>query len=135
MTNQFEGQEPIVFRKIQEVLNNGLHTYEPVWTPEDNPDDEIKITDETMWIPMCQKEKENPTGILTNKEKRFITQSIERFFRLDIAQQFKKSQYCQNCEVECFKEQLEQLDYMPIQEMFQSDTEEDTEEEGFDFPD
>jgi len=117
-------QQPLNFKKVSKILETGLHQYEPVWTPEDNPEDEIKITEDTMWIPMCQKGTENP-DLLTTEERNTIEESLERFYRLKIAQQFKKNQFCKECQVECFNEQLEMLDFMPISEMFSGNTQEE----------
>lgn len=120
------------FDVISNALRSGLHTYEPVWTPEDNPEDEIKITDATMWIPMCQKSKENPIDLLSTWEKDTLEESLNNFYKKRIGRQFLQNKYCLECAVECFKEQIDELDYIPILEMFQSDTLEKTDDERFD---
>ncbi len=122
------------YKIISELLQNGLHQYEPVWSPETDPDDEIAITDETMWIPVCQKGTKNPQTLKT-KDVKEIVRSLEKFYALDIAKQFIHNKDCPECKVACFMEQVDMLDYMPISEMFQNDSlrEEDEEEEGFDF--
>jgi len=98
---------------VKKLFANGLHQYEPVWSDDpSSPNyvaegDEVKITSETRWIPMCQKSAEK-ADIITN----FVYNSIVQ----RLAGKIKRE--CEECAVLCFYEEMEQLDYLLISHIF-----------------
>lgn len=126
----------LIYRKLNKVLKTGLHQYEPVATDENTTEDgEIKITEETLWIPMCQiaEAKSKKPDYLLRWEMEAIQEAINKFHRLGIAEQFMDMKDCHECLVLCFQEELEMLDVMPLRELFPKENEEDEDSDGFDF--
>ncbi len=123
------------YSKLDKVLKTGLHQYEPVATDENTTEDgEIKITEETLWIPMCQiaEAKSKKPDYLLAWEIEAIDETISKFYRLRIAKQFMDMRECHECLVLCFREHLEMLDVMPLRELFPKEDEENS-SNGFDF--
>lgn len=120
------------YSKLDKVLKTGLHQYEPLATEENvSSDGEIKITEQTLWIPMCQIEeaKSKKPDLLLGWEMRAIEDAINKFYQLRIAKQFMDTKDCQECIVVCFRESLEMLDYIPLAELFRNPHDYDTDEE------
>jgi hypothetical protein len=131
-------KKPISFSKLDKVIKTGLHQYEPIATDNNTTEDgEILITKATRWIPMCElaksKNDRDPKLVLFVWEIDAIRDAIEAFYEKGIAKQFMATKDCHECLALCFREHLEMLDVMPLRELFPSEEEDDTEEDGFDF--
>lgn len=132
-------EKKLSYSKIDKVLKTGLHQYEPVATNENTtPEGEIKITDKTLWIPMCQiaEAKSKKPDYLYAWEIEAIREAIEKFYKLRIAKQFLNQKECHECIVACFRESLDMLDFIPLSELLREDHEDDTDEDipdRFDF--
>jgi hypothetical protein len=86
---------------------------------------------------MCElaksKNDRDPKLVLFVWEIDAIRDAIEAFYEKGIAKQFMATKDCHECLALCFREHLEMLDVMPLRELFPSEEEDDTEEDGFDF--
>lgn len=124
-------EKSLSFSKLQKVFKTGLHQYEPVATEQNTTaDNEIKIDENTLWIPMCQVKSKNP-DLLLRWELDAIQDVIEQ---INLKAVISKPTFiikgeCEECAVLCFQEHLELLDFMPLEEVLYQDKDEDEDED------